>query len=158
MVLSGQGEDSQRLTGPAITVSLAVQDTAEIADAREVARGFLKSLQAVHGLPVSERALGMVQLVVTELVTNARKYAPGPCLLTLEVTDGNVAVSVWDSCTSMPLILLPDPTRIGQHGLEIVTAVCRSFEVHREPVGKRIRAVVTLADDPGGDAAGRQML
>jgi hypothetical protein len=35
-------------------------------------------VQAVHGLPVSERVMGMVQLVVSELVTNARKYAPGP--------------------------------------------------------------------------------
>lgn len=37
-------------------------------------------------------------------------------------------------------------------------ALCRSFEVHREPVGKRIRTAVVLADDPGGDPAGRQML
>ncbi|MFJ8940413.1 ATP-binding protein [Streptomyces sp. NPDC102365] len=129
-----------------------------IGDTRCVARDFLASLQAVHGLPVSERASGMVQLVVTELVTNARKYAPGPCLLSLEACEGGVAVSVWDSCTVMPLILPPDPARVGQHGLEIVTAVCRSFEVHREPVGKRVRAVLTLADDPGGAAAGRQLL
>ena len=35
-------------------------------------------------------------------------------------------------------------------------AVCRNFVVHREPVGKRITAALMLADDPGGDAAGRQ--
>jgi hypothetical protein len=34
-------------------------------------------------------------------------------------------------------------------------AVCRSIEVHREPVGKRIKAAVVLADDPGGDVTGR---
>lgn len=35
-------------------------------------------------------------------------------------------------------------------------AECRSFEVRREPVGKRIRAAITLADDPNGDPVGHQ--
>ncbi|WP_457853505.1 ATP-binding protein [Streptomyces tauricus] len=113
-------------------------------------------MQAEQGLPVSSRALGMAQLVVSELVTNARKHAPGPCVMTLEADDGAVAVTVWDSCATLPQILPPDPARVGQHGLEIVMALCRSFEVHREPVGKRIRASVVLADDPDGDAAGRR--
>ncbi len=34
-------------------------------------------------------------------------------------------------------------------------AVCQSFEVRREPVGKRVGAVIVLADGPGGDPAGR---
>ncbi|MFF3487325.1 ATP-binding protein [Streptomyces sp. NPDC002701] len=121
-------------------------------------RDFLESVQAEHGLPVSDRATGMVQLVVSELVTNARKYAPGPCLLTLSVVAGSVEVMVWDSSTTLPTVQPPDPTRIGQHGLEIVMALCQSFEIHREPVGKRIKATLVLADDPGGDAAGRQMM
>jgi hypothetical protein len=41
--------------------------------------------------------MGMVQLVVSELVTNARKYAPGPCLPDLEIVEGGVQISVWDS-------------------------------------------------------------
>ncbi|WP_435843227.1 ATP-binding protein [Streptomyces griseoaurantiacus] len=114
-------------------------------------------MQAVHGLPVSGRAMGMVQLVVSELVTNARKYAPGPCLLTLEINGGAIEVTVWDSNPTPPAILAPDPTRIGQHGLEIVMAVGQSFAIHREPVGKRITTAIVLADDPGGDAAGRQL-
>ncbi|WP_374955450.1 hypothetical protein [Streptomyces sp. Ru72] len=40
---------------------------------------------------------------------------------------------------------------------EIVIALCRSFEVHREPVGKRIKATVDLADDPVGDVADRAL-
>lgn len=99
------------------------------------------------------------QLVVSELVTNARKYAPGPCLLlTLEVEEGAVQVSVWDSSTTLPSVLAADPERIGQHGLEIVMAVCQSFEIHREPVGKRVVATITLGNDPIGDMAGHQML
>lgn len=33
-------------------------------------------------------------------------------------------------------------------------AVCRSFEVRREPVGKRVKAAIVLADDPGGNPVG----
>ncbi|MER5785641.1 ATP-binding protein [Streptomyces mobaraensis] len=156
MDLTGEHEGQQPLVHRPVSVSAAFEGSEEIAAARDLAREFLTSVQAVEGLPVSERAMGMVQLVVSELVTNARKYAPGPCLLMLEVNDGAVEVSVWDSSTVLPLVLAPDPGRIGQHGLEIIMAVCRSFEVRREPVGKRITAVVTLADDPGGDPAGHQ--
>ncbi|MFI9244045.1 ATP-binding protein [Streptomyces sp. NPDC053086] len=139
-------------------VFVAFEGSEEIAAARDTARDFLTSVQAVHGLPVSKRALGMVQLVVSELVTNARKYAPGPCLLDLEICGGTVEISVWDSSPTLPSVLAPDPGRIGQHGLEIVMAVSQSFAVHREPVGKRITAAVVLADDPDGDVAGHRAL
>ncbi|MBM7168910.1 ATP-binding protein [Streptomyces sp. G44] len=159
MNVAERDNGQQRLLEGAPSVSAAFEGSGEdIAVARELSRDFLTSLQAVHGLPVSSRAMGMVQLVVSELVTNAGKYAPGPCVLTLSVSEGAVEVTVWDSGTTLPAILAPDPNRIGQHGLEIVMAVCRSFEVRREPVGKRMTAAVVLADDPGGDAAGRQMM
>ncbi len=159
MYLAGQENGQPRLLEGAPSVSAAFGGSGEdIAAARELSRDFLTSLQAVYGLPVSSRAMGMVQLVVSELVTNAGKYAPGPCLLTLTVSEGAVEVTVWDSSTTLPAILAPDPNRIGQHGLEIVMAVCRSFEVRREPVGKRMTAAVVLADDPGDDVAGRQVM
>ncbi|MET9800476.1 ATP-binding protein [Streptomyces sp. NPDC006368] len=123
--------------------------------ARDFAREFLTDVQAVHGLPVSARAMDMVQLVVSELVTNVCKYAPGPCLLDLEVSGGLVAVSVWDSAPVLPVPRAADAGRIGQHGMEIVMAVCQSFSVEREPVGKRTRASVALADDPAGGIIGR---
>ncbi|MER6573723.1 ATP-binding protein [Streptomyces sp. NPDC001093] len=151
------GEDRPSLLGEVISASGAFEGSEDIAVARDLARTFLTDAQAVHGLPVSGRAMAMVQLVVSELVTNARKYAPGPCLLTLEVNGATVEVTVWDSDPTPPAILAPDPTRIGQHGLEIVMAVGQSFAIHREPVGKRITTAIALADDPGGDAAGRQL-
>ncbi|MWA08310.1 ATP-binding protein [Streptomyces sp. BA2] len=142
----------------AITVSAAFgDDDEEIPAARALARSFLTDLQAVHGFPVSGRVMGMVQLVVSELVTNTRKYAPGPCLVTLEVQHGAVEVSVWDSSTTLPAVLAQGPARIGRHGLEIVMAVSKSFQVQREPVGKRITAAIVLADDPDGDVAGHKL-
>ncbi|MEU9578316.1 ATP-binding protein [Streptomyces chilikensis] len=149
-------EDGPSLLGDSISVSGAFEGSEDIAAARELTRSFLTDVQALHGLPVSGRAMGMVQLAVSELVTNVRKHAPGPCLLTLEISGGAVEVTVWDSNPNPPTLLPPDPTRIGQHGLEIVMAISQSFAIHREPVGKRITTTITLADDPGNDAAGRQ--
>ncbi len=138
-------------------MSAVFGDSEEIAEARALARSFLTEVREAHGLPVSGRAAATVQLVVTELVTNARKYAPGPCLLSLEVDDGAVQVTVWDSEPCLPIVRAADPGRAGQHGLEIVVALCRSFEMRREPVGKRITAAVVLGDDALGDEAGAQV-
>ncbi|MEV4947862.1 ATP-binding protein [Streptomyces sp. NPDC053755] len=158
MEQTAHGEHRQSLLmSDDISVTGAFEGSEDIAAARDLAGRFLADVQAVHGLPVSARAMGMVQLVVSELVTNARKYAPGPCLLTLTVDGGAIEVSAWDSNPNPPVILGADPSRIGQHGLEIVMAVSQSFAVHREPVGKRIATSITLADDPGGDVTGRRL-
>ncbi|WP_413759471.1 ATP-binding protein [Streptomyces sp. MMBL 11-3] len=153
---AGQGEGRQPVAESGLSICAAFEGGAGIAASRATARTFLESVQTEHGLPVSSRVMGMVQLVVSELVTNAHKHAPGPCVVTLEVRDGAVETSVWDSSTVLPTIMAPDPGRIGRHGLEIVMAVCRSFEVHREPVGKRIKTAVVLADDPGGHVSGHR--
>ncbi|MEU6557114.1 ATP-binding protein [Streptomyces sp. NPDC046915] len=127
-----------------------------IAEARHLAARFLTQVQAEHGIPVSSRALDLTQLVVSELVTNARKYAPGPVLLDLRVTGAVVEVVVWDSDPVLPVARAADAGRVGQHGLEIVMAVAQGFEAQREPVGKRITARIALLDEPGGSIAGRR--
>ncbi|MGW7049504.1 ATP-binding protein [Streptomyces avermitilis] len=127
-----------------------------IAEARHLAAGFLTRVQAEHGLPVSARAMDLTQLVVSELVTNARKYAPGPVLMELRIAGATVEVIVWDSDPVLPVARAADAGRVGQHGLEIVLAVAQSFEVQREPLGKRITARITLADAPGGDDTARR--
>ncbi|WP_308117135.1 ATP-binding protein [Streptomyces guryensis] len=119
------------------------------ARARRTAGAFLTRLQSVHRLVMPDHTLDTVQLVVSELVTNACKYASGPCLLRLELTGDRVEMSVWDSDPVLPVAMATDPHRAGQHGLEIVVAVCQTFEVRREPVGKRITATVMLAADTG---------
>jgi len=65
--------------------------------------------------------------------------------LTLEVEESAVEVN---SEPCLPIRQAPDPGRVGEHGLEMVMAACRSFEMHRAPVGKRTVAAVMLADDP----------
>ncbi|MFI2511727.1 ATP-binding protein [Streptomyces sp. NPDC018972] len=135
------------------TVALDGKGT-DIAHARHLAVGFLTRVQAEYGLPVSQRAMDVTQLVVSELVTNARKYAPGPALLDLRIAGDTIVVSVWDSDSVLPIARAADVGRVGQHGLEIVMAVAQGFEARREPVGKRITARLALADDPGGALTG----
>lgn len=130
-------------------------DGSRIAEARHLAGDFLTRVQAEHGLPVSARARDITQLVVSELVTNARKYAPGPVLLELRVTDGTVEVGVWDSEPVLPVARSADPSRVGQHGLEIVKAVAQYVDMEQQPIGKRITARLALTDDPGAGVPGR---
>ncbi|WP_404868343.1 hypothetical protein ACI1MP_09580 [Kitasatospora griseola] len=52
---------------------------------------------------------------------------------------------------------VPDPARIGRHGLESVLAVSLRFEILREIVGKRVTATIALADGPADNPAGRVM-
>ncbi|MDG9710553.1 ATP-binding protein [Streptomyces sp. DH10] len=141
---------------PPIQATIALDgDGSCIAEARHRAVDFLTRVQAEHGLPVSARAMDLTQLVVSELVTNARKYAPGPVLMDLRITGHMVEVVVWDSEPVLPVARAADAGRVGQHGLEIVMAVAQGFEVQREPVGKRITARIALLDDPDGDPSGR---
>ncbi|MFC8584478.1 ATP-binding protein [Streptomyces sp. NPDC057217] len=127
-------------------VSTAFETSEDVGAARAEARDFLHGLRSVYGLAVSDEAVESVQLVVSELVTNTHKYAPGPCLVTLVLGEGVVEVSVRDGSSAMPQILEPDPERIGRHGLEIVMALCRSFGIHREPDGKHVKATLALND------------
>lgn len=152
------GDDGQpSISAGSVSVSQLFESCEGIAPARHLARAFLADVRSVHGLAVSSQAMGMVELVVSELVTNARKYAPGPCLLTLVVRGGMIEVTVRDGNTVLPAFSAPDPGRIGQHGLEVVKAVCQNFQVHREPTGKRITAKLGLADDPSGRPADRRL-
>ena len=123
-----------------------------IAEARHMAAGFLTRMRAEHGISVSQRAVEVTQLVVSELVTNAQKYAAGPILLDLRIGGDLdlVEVQVWDSDPVLPVARAADVGRVGQHGLEIVMALCQGFEAMREPVGKRLTARLSLADEPLG--------
>ncbi|MFF9100118.1 ATP-binding protein [Streptomyces rubrogriseus] len=145
----------QSLAGRPLQSTVALEGGERIGEARDMTRRFMARAQAVNGLPVSERTMGLAELVVSELVTNAHKYAPEPCLLDLEISDGAVEISVWDSDPGLPMPQATDPPRVGKHGLKIALAVCRTFEIRREPVGKRVKTATVLADDPGGHPAAR---
>ncbi|WP_432129402.1 ATP-binding protein [Streptomyces sp. bgisy082] len=117
-----------------------------IAAARRHAAAFLDRMRTEYGLPISQRARESTELVVSELVTNAHKYALGPVLMQLRVGAGGVDVVVWDSDPAVPVVRAADPGRAGHHGLEIIKKVAEKLSVVREPVGKRVTAHLALTD------------
>ncbi|MFE6129664.1 ATP-binding protein [Streptomyces sp. NPDC056437] len=139
------GRDAVLSSGTTPWASVCYDGAPEIiAAARLFTKEFLTRVQAEFGLPVSAHAIGTAQLVVSELVTNACKYAPGPCLMDLEVTGDLLEITVWDTSTVLPVARAAEPGRVGQHGLEIVLALCEGFDVRRDPVGKRIKVRTAL--------------
>ncbi|MFF5390308.1 ATP-binding protein [Streptomyces sp. NPDC013012] len=119
-----------------------------IAAARRHAAVFLERMRTEYGVPVSRRVRESTELVVSELVTNAHKYALGPVLMQLRLGPGGVDVVVWDSSPAIPVRRAADPARAGQHGLEIISKVAEKLSVEREPVGKRMTARLALVWTP----------
>ncbi|MEV0848067.1 ATP-binding protein [Streptomyces sp. NPDC049954] len=113
-----------------------------IADARAETTRFLHRLRSEWCAEFDDRTAGDIQLVVSELVTNADRHSHGPYVLELEGTDARLTVAVYDSSSALPTVYAPDPTRIGGHGLEIVRALVSELHAEAVPVGKRVRAVI----------------
>ncbi|MEV0776543.1 ATP-binding protein [Streptomyces sp. NPDC050428] len=138
-------EDRCPATGRVLTRGAVFDgDSAMIGEARRFAADFLGGIRTEHGRTVPSHVIGAAQLVVSELVTNACKYAPGPCLLDLVVDGDVVEITVWDTDSTLPVPSAAEPGRIGQHGLEIVIALCEEYDVRREPVGKRVKVRLSL--------------
>jgi two-component sensor histidine kinase len=121
-----------------------------IAQARRHAAALLDRAGDEHRLPMCARVKDLTLLVVSELVTNACKYAPGPVLMELRVNARVVDVAVWDADPVLPTAQLADPGRIGQHGLEIVAAATETLLMEQKPDGKRITARLALSAAPAG--------
>jgi anti-sigma regulatory factor (Ser/Thr protein kinase) len=85
------------------------------------------------------------QIVVSELVTNALRHAPGPGGLLLEVTeDGRLRITVRDSSPDRPVLLAPDRHRVGGHGLHLVARLCTHFDTRPTRDGKQVIAELAL--------------
>ncbi|MFF6794138.1 hypothetical protein ACVW0K_000397 [Streptomyces filamentosus] len=115
-----------------------------IASARAFTADFLAAAPAARPVPVEDEHVELAQLVVSELVTNAVRHASGLCRLVLELSRDALDISVLDREPAAPVVRGHDPGRIGQHGVEIVVAVCESLVVEPHPEGKRVRARLSL--------------
>lgn len=115
-----------------------------IASARAFTAGFLAAAPTVLPGPVEDERVELAQLVVSELVTNAIRHTSGPCRLLLELGRDWLEISVFDREPAAPVPRGHDPRRIGQHGVEIVVAVCDTLTVEPAPGGKRVRARLSL--------------
>ncbi|MET9434971.1 ATP-binding protein [Streptomyces sp. NPDC006551] len=115
-----------------------------IAEARDFTAAFLEGAETPGG-PYPAQDVDDARLVVSELVTNVVKYAPGPCRLELSLHAGMLEICVLDTRPVTPVARPRDPDRLGQHGMEIVLALCAGVETEAvAPYGKRVRARLPL--------------
>jgi anti-sigma regulatory factor (Ser/Thr protein kinase) len=114
----------------------------DIAEARRAVIDLLERLDR----PPCGRSVEDACLVVSELVTNAVRHAPGPCTLELDVSpDGrSLRVTVRDTSRRLPRPQPRDPARIGGHGLHLVRSLSLRLEATPRATGKDVTATVPL--------------
>ncbi|MFH9011054.1 ATP-binding protein [Streptomyces sp. NPDC017943] len=130
------------------------EGTACAVDARRALRAFLAHAPHTGRSPAPDLLALDAELVVSELVTNAIRHAPGPCGLILWCSDDELVVTVWDSSRKEPVVRERDGRRFGGHGMHVVHTVSSAVVVTVGETGKRI--VARIPFPPGGDAPGQE--
>ncbi|MFJ9734114.1 ATP-binding protein [Streptomyces sp. NPDC101169] len=110
------------------------------------ARGAVRTLLARAGHSPAQRPSQDAQLVVSELITNALRHAPGPCGMLLEISPGRreLRVTVSDTSHRPPVVRPVDAERMGGRGLHLVLRICGRLRVTRDDRGKRVTATMPL--------------
>lgn len=122
-----------------------------VRQARRATWRFLGSLPQPNGpAALDPEARRDVVLVVSELVGNACRHAPGPCRLTVAVRGPAVDVAVED--TSRELIEVPAPSQ--SYGLRLVGALTQGVHVVLTVGGKIVYATLPRRPQYGRRAAG----
>lgn len=114
-------------------------DPSCIRTARLTVKAFLARIGTEQLARIPADTVGRAQLVVSELVTNAVRYANGACGLHLAYRGNAVEITVWDGSPESGTAQAPDPARPGGHGLEIVQAICGPLHITPTAHGKQIR-------------------
>jgi anti-sigma regulatory factor (Ser/Thr protein kinase) len=109
--------------------------------AREYAQQFLERCVP----PLTAAVKGDALLLVSELVSNAVRHAPGPCTLALTDDRQRLTVTVSDTSAVMPVARLPDLVAgTGGFGWHLLHRLAQqvAVEVHASG-GKSVTAVLS---------------
>jgi anti-sigma regulatory factor (Ser/Thr protein kinase) len=88
---------------------------------------------------VGYRVVDTVELLTSEVVTNALVHARSAPELTVEVLDDVVRVEVSDTSTGEPVLQQPDPESASGRGIAIVELLAAGWGVERmADDGKRV--------------------
>lgn len=119
--------------------------------ARDHTRAFLDDCSP----PLAPRVVDDVLIASGELISNALRHAPGPCVLRLTDDGMCLTVAVSDSSTDVPVPRRPDLTAGGGgFGWHLLLRIAADVEVERVPPrGKTIR--VTVPARPAGRGRAR---
>ncbi|MHA6763964.1 ATP-binding protein [Streptacidiphilus sp. PAMC 29251] len=90
-----------------------------------------------------EAVMGDVLLVVSELVSNAVRHAPGPCTLSLTQDHKQVIIAVTDNVASLPVPRTADlSSGTGGFGWHLLRNLARHVRITARADGKTITAIL----------------
>ena len=113
-----------------------------VAEARDRTRGFLVDGRTTPP-PLADGTVEDALLLVSELVSNAVRHAPGPCTLELADDGHQVTIAVSDTSTTVPLPRAPDLAAGGGFGWYLLHRLAVSIEIAlRAQRGKTVSAVL----------------
>ncbi|MFD7854220.1 ATP-binding protein [Streptomyces microflavus] len=110
------------------------------------ARRYVGEAVAYQEPSVSEDVLGTLQLLASELVTNAVRYGtePGDSFkVTVAAGPGRCRVEVHDTRRRTPRLRPVSDQRVRGRGLHLVEALASRWGVVERPLGKIVWVVVT---------------
>jgi anti-sigma regulatory factor (Ser/Thr protein kinase) len=88
------------------------------------------------GTTVSDEVVDTAVLLADEMATNALVHAGGSFSLSVAVHDGRLRVEVGDASVNLPVLLPPDPDRVGGRGMAIVSSLASSWGTEINSDGK----------------------
>ncbi|MFD3536076.1 SpoIIE family protein phosphatase [Streptomyces sp. NPDC058664] len=146
---TGHGEDDiallmariQGLPGEAVGDWRLPREPRSVGRARELARAQLKAWDL-------EPLVDTVELLVSELVTNALRYGEGEIRLRL-LRDRTLVCEVWDAGLVQPRRRRAKDTDEGGRGLQLVGLLSSSWGSRRTPRGKTVWFELALPDGEG---------
>lgn len=95
-----------------------------------------------------------VELVVSELVTNAVVHGTGPITLRVRVIDAFVSVGVQDCGLDVPQLHGADPSREGGRGMAVVAGLVSDWGVRVDgDTGKEVWAILAVQAPTNGEAS-----
>ncbi|MEV6009512.1 ATP-binding protein [Streptomyces sp. NPDC051976] len=111
-------------------------------EAVEGARRRVREVLAEWGISEREDLSYDIQLVLSELLSNAIVHGSGPLSVAVQRDNDLFIVEVFDAHRDMPVESVPGPDDESKRGLAVVKAVAYSHGCERYPRGKRCWAVL----------------
>lgn len=103
------------------------------------------------GLPLAEDALRDVELLSSELITNAVSHTDAPCVVCVSWGSGRLRVEVVDSSHKLPAPGGIDLDATDGRGLFLVAALATDWGAEPDPAGKRVWFEVGTTAAVSGD-------
>jgi anti-sigma regulatory factor (Ser/Thr protein kinase) len=100
------------------------------------ARRFVRDVLTTR--QVGDKIVDTVELLTSEVVTNAIVHAGAGPALVVRLGRGRVRVEVHDTISSVPLRLVADPYSPSGRGMAIVEELAGDWGVDHIPEGKRV--------------------